>query len=109
MVADTPDPPYVAVIFSSLPTADLHGNADGYAETAAAMDELAAAQPGYLGVEHARTEGGLGITVSYWVDEAAARDWKRVGEHAAAQRLGRQRFYASYRVRIATVTREYGR
>ena len=97
------DPPCVAVIFTSLQGDDL----EGYADTAAAMESLAAAQPGYLGIEAARTPGGLGITVSYWADEASARDWKRVAEHREAQRAGRERFYADYRVRVATVSRSY--
>jgi heme-degrading monooxygenase HmoA len=101
-IAATPPPPYVAVIFTSLRTP----GDDGYAETAAAMNELAARQPGYLGVEAARE--GLGITVSYWRDEASARAWKGVAKHVTAQRRGRDAWYRDYRVRVATVTRDYG-
>jgi heme-degrading monooxygenase HmoA len=100
--ARTPEPPYVAVIFTSVPS----GDDRGYAVMAARMAELAAAQPGYLGVESARAE--VGITVSYWVDEASARDWKAVAEHLVAQQRGREAWYADYRVRVATVSREYG-
>jgi len=74
---------------------------------AARMDELAAQQPGYLGVESVRD--GLGITVSYWADEPAAAAWKQVADHVAAQELGRTMWYSHYRIRIATVAREYGR
>jgi heme-degrading monooxygenase HmoA len=102
-IASTPEPPYVAVIFTSVRTAD---DEDGYAATAARMEELAAEQPGYLGIESARDD--LGITVSYWRTEADAQAWKQVAEHLAAQRLGRDRWYRSYRVRVATVEREYG-
>lgn len=101
-VARTPEPPYVAVIFSSLQTDDL----DGYAETATRMEQLAAEQPGYLGYETARS--GLGITVSYWATEDDAKAWKRIAEHVEAQRRGRAQWYADYRVRIARVEREYG-
>jgi heme-degrading monooxygenase HmoA len=73
------------------------------------MCELAAEQAGYLGVESARGASGLGVTVSYWRDEAAAAAFRRVAEHAAAQRHSRERWYSEYRVRVATVTREYGR
>ena len=100
--AATPEPPYVAVIFTSMRT----DGDNGYAETAEAMERLAAQQPGYLGIEAARE--GLGITVSYWRDEASARAWKQVSEHLVAQRRGRQAWYLDYRVRIATVTRDYG-
>jgi heme-degrading monooxygenase HmoA len=99
--ADTPPPPYVAVIFTSVRTA----GDDEYAATAEQMATLAARQPGYLGVESARD--GLGITVSYWRDAAAAAAWKQVAEHLVAQRRGRDEWYADYRVRIATVERDY--
>ena len=78
----------------------------GYDATAARMRELAARQPGYLGMESAH--GDVGITVSYWADDDAARAWKEVAEHLGAQRLGRQRWYSHYRVRVATVSRDYG-
>jgi heme-degrading monooxygenase HmoA len=108
-IADTPEPPYVAVIFTSSRTP----TDDGYAETAARMDELAALQPGYLGVEAVRATGdsgerSLGITVSYWATEEDARAWKRVVEHRSAQQAGRDRFYEEYTVRIANVARAYG-
>jgi heme-degrading monooxygenase HmoA len=109
LLANTPEPPYVAVIFSSLRTpAD-----DGYAKTATRMDELAAEQPGYLGVEAVRATGeasetALGITVSYWRTEEDARNWKRVAEHRAAQLQGRERWYEAYTLRIAHVERVYG-
>ena len=98
-------PPYVAVIFTSVRTP----GDNGYAATAQRMDELAAEQPGYLGIESARDGDGFGITVSYWRDEDLAREWKRVAEHAEAQRRGREGWYERYTVRVATVTREYGR
>ena len=106
-IAATPRPPYVAVIFTNLQADDV--DLDGYGETADRMEALAAAQPGYLGFETARTSGGTGISVSYWTDAARAAAWKAVAEHAEAQRLGRERWYASYRVRVAVVEREYGR
>jgi heme-degrading monooxygenase HmoA len=101
-IASTPSPPYTAVIFTSVGADER----DGYAAMADRMFELAQEQPGYLGVESARET--IGITVSYWATEADAAAWKRVAEHAEAQRLGRQRWYEHYTVRIATVTREYG-
>ena len=101
-IAATPPPPYVAVIFTSLRT----DGDDGYAAMAATMERLAREQPGYLGIEAARE--GVGITVSYWRDEASARAWKQVGAHLVAQRRGREVWYRDYRVRIAHVTRDYG-
>ena len=101
-IAATPEPPYVAVVFTSLRTEGDHG----YAAMSRSMEALAAEQPGYLGIESARDD--VGITVSYWVDEAAARAWKQVAAHLVAQRRGREAWYADYRVRVATVTRDYG-
>ena len=83
--AATPEPPYYAVIFSSL----RQGPDAGYGETADRMMELAAQQPGYLGVESLRGPDGFGITVSYWRDEESIRAWKRDAEHAEARRRGR--------------------
>jgi heme-degrading monooxygenase HmoA len=99
--ANTPEPPYYAVIFTSTQTADL----EGYGDTAAKMIELAAQQPGFLGVESARGADGLGITVSYWESEEAIADWRRHGEHRVAQQHGRERFYAEFFTRVAKVER----
>lgn len=102
MIARTPEPPYTAVIFTSLRSQGDHG----YAAMSELMVALAAQQPGYLGIEAARD--GLGITVSYWVDDAAAAAWKQVAEHLIAQERGRAAWYVDYQVRVATVTRSYG-
>ncbi len=103
-LALTPEPPYVAVIFTSLRT---HSTNDGYGAMADAMDSLAATQEGYLGHESARGTDGLGITVSYWRDEESVVAWKRVAEHLVAQRLGKERWYEAYQVRVARVDRAY--
>jgi heme-degrading monooxygenase HmoA len=101
-LADTPAPPYFAVIFTSLRTTE----DAGYGQMSEEMVRLAEAQPGFLGVESARDE--LGLTVSYWRDQDSIAAWKRQVDHLGAQRLGRERWYAAYRVRIARVEREYG-
>ena len=100
-----PPPPYTAVIFCSVRTS---GGDEEYAATAARMEELAAEQPGYLGLESARGADGAGLTVSYWRTPEDASTWKRVAEHRVAQRRGREEWYASWTVRVATVEREYG-
>jgi heme-degrading monooxygenase HmoA len=100
--ADTPEAPYVAVIFTSTRSDGDHG----YGATAEAMAELAASQPGYLGIESAR-DADLGITVSYWADDTAALAWKQVAAHLVAQRRGREAWYRDYRVRVAVVHRSY--
>lgn len=105
-IVRTPEPPYYAVIFTSLRTA---ANPEAYDNVAAQMVELAHGQPGFLGIESesARDKSGAGITVSYWASEQAIFAWKRVAEHRAAQRLGRERWYGDYTVRVARVERAY--
>jgi heme-degrading monooxygenase HmoA len=102
-IAKTPEPPYYAVIFTSTRTSV----AEGYAETSAEMQRLAALQPGYLGIESARDES-LGISVSYWRDLESIRAWKAVLEHQRAQSQGRTAWYQAYETRIARVERDYG-
>ena len=103
-IAPTPQPPYTAVIFTSVRN-DV--DESGYAATAGEMEQLAARQPGYLGIETVRQDS-LGVTVSYWATREHARAWKAVAEHRLAQRQGRETWYRSYRVRVATVEQEYG-
>jgi heme-degrading monooxygenase HmoA len=102
MLANTPPPPYYAVIFSSIRT----DNPIGYSDMAQRMVELATDQPGFLGVESARNE--VGITVSYWATEADIQRWKQHAEHLIAQQLGRTDWYSAYKTRIAKVERDYG-
>lgn len=102
MIANTPPPPYYAVIFTSLKKV----NDPAYTEMAIQMAELARQQPGYLGMESAREE--VGITVSYWKDQASIRAWKQHVDHTVAQRKGRQDWYKAYQVRVAKVERDYG-
>ena len=101
---NTPVPPYYAVIFTSVRT---EGDR-GYAEMATRMAELGSTYDGFLGMESARGADGLGLTVSYWRDEAAILAWKRDAEHQRAQEAGQKTWYASYQVRIARVERAYG-
>jgi len=100
--AATPQPPYFAVIFSS----QLSESTSGYVELAERMLELAARQPGYLGVESVRDATGMGITVSYWSSRESIAAWKRHSEHSLAQQLGRSTFYRDFRLRIAVVESE---
>ena len=81
------------------------GADDGYGDTAAEMDSLAHAQPGFLGVDSARTDDGVGITVSRWSSIAAMVSWRRVVAHAEAQQQGRAHWYEWYRSDVARVDR----
>ncbi|RMT83853.1 antibiotic biosynthesis monooxygenase [Pseudomonas viridiflava] len=104
MIASRFPTPYYAVVFTSLRKVD-----DGldYGEAAQRMIELARQQPGFFGVESARDESGLGITLSYWADEAAIRAWKAHAEHAEVREQGRACWYQSFTTRVCKVERDY--
>lgn len=102
LIAQTPKPPYYAVIFTSIRTeVD-----EGYAQMASKMVQLAATQPGFLGLESARD--GVGITLSYWDSLEAIKNWKANVEHLEAQKLGHEKWYSSFKTRICKVEKDYG-
>ena len=99
----THEPPYYAVIFTSVRT----GDDAGYDAMAGALVEHAKSQPGYLGIETTRGVDGLGITVSYWKDEASILAWKNHTTHLMAQKNGIERWYDHYELRVAKIERAY--
>ncbi|MFD1674586.1 antibiotic biosynthesis monooxygenase family protein [Alicyclobacillus fodiniaquatilis] len=101
-IAQTPKPPYYAVIFTSERT---DGN-NGYAKMAEEMVKIASVQPGFLGVESARES--VGITVSYWESLEAIQNWKQNERHIIAQKLGKSDWYLKYKTRVSKVERDYG-
>ena len=102
MIVTHLEPPYYAVIFSTI----VEDNLEGYSKTAQRMEELAQQQNGYLGIESARNE--IGITVSYWQTLEDIVAWKNNVEHTEARNLGREKWYKQYQLRICKVEREYG-
>ena len=103
MFATTPKPPYWAVIFTNQ-RSDIEA---GYADMGDRMVELAAQQPGFLGVESVRDSEGCGITVSYWQSEAAIAAWKANSEHQLAQQQGFAKWYSGFELRVACVERAH--
>lgn len=99
--ATTPQPPYYAVIFTSVRT----DGDNGYSEMAEQMLELAASQPGFLGLETARQD--IGISVSYWESLEAIASWRANLSHRQAQARAKD-WYTAFRVRVCRVEREYG-
>ena len=73
------------------------------------MSELAAQQPGFLGMESVRGADGFGITVSYWSSEEAIAAWKAHIDHRPTQETGKRLWYADYHIRVAKVERDYGK
>ncbi|MGV6846084.1 MAG: antibiotic biosynthesis monooxygenase family protein [Lutibacter sp.] len=101
MIATTIKPPYYAVIFTSV----LKSDELEYFEMAKKMETLVKSQPGFLGIETARTT--VGITVSYWESLLAIKKWKMNLEHQKAQELGKTKWYEKYKIRICKVERDY--
>ncbi|MBT3621239.1 MAG: antibiotic biosynthesis monooxygenase [Flavobacteriales bacterium] len=103
MIANTPQPPYIAAIFTSIRT-DVE---EGYEQ----MNELTFKElesiEGYLGYEAFRDENGFGVNVSYWKDMEALKNWRDNTLHQKAQELGKEKWYTNYKLRICTVERDY--
>lgn len=91
---------YFAVIFTAQRTVS---DENMYQIMSERMVQLAQEQQGFLGLESVRGDDGIGITVSYWVDRAAIRNWRVHAEHLMAQQMGRQEFYQWYQLRVAEV------
>ena len=102
LLARTPEVPYWSVIFTSRLT---EGHA-GYVDAASRMLDLARQQAGFLGVDSARGEDGIGITVSYWRDLEAVRAFGRIHEHRIVQAQGREKWYRCFSLRVAKVEEE---
>ena len=101
--AKTPKDHYYAVIFSS----QLNEEHDGYHEMGEKMFEIASDQPGYFGLETARDGTNFGITVSYWDSEESIAAWKQHAKHLVAQKMGIDRWYEHYELRVARIERSY--
>ncbi|HEY1180114.1 MAG TPA: antibiotic biosynthesis monooxygenase [Phytomonospora sp.] len=99
-----PEPPYYVTVFTITPSGV---DPDGYAAMNDRMVELATRQPGYLGRESTVLADGSDLTVIYYTDAASIRAWQQHPEHLEAQRLGKGRWLARYRVEIARVERAY--
>jgi heme-degrading monooxygenase HmoA len=99
-IANTPKPPYYAVIFTSIRT---EGD-NGYAEAAAHILEIARQQPGFLGYEAARVD--IGVSVSYWESLEAIKAWKEHPEHKKVQ-AKEKLWYGENKIRISKVERDY--
>ncbi|MFF4270656.1 antibiotic biosynthesis monooxygenase family protein [Streptomyces sp. NPDC001536] len=97
-------PPYYAVVFTSLRTDET----TGYDATAERMGELVQEVPGFLGEDSARTPGGLSITIAYFRDLAGIEQWRRNAEHREAKEHGRAHWYERYVIHIARVEHSHG-
>ena len=97
----------IAVMFEVRPR---DGQRDRYLEMAAALRLALAQIDGFISIERFESLGEPGrmLSLSFWRDEAAVRQWREYAEHRAAQHAGRASVFEDYRLRIATVVRDYG-
>ncbi len=86
------------------------GRRDEYLDLAAELKAELEKVDGFISVERyeSLTEKGKLLSLSTWRDEAAVRAWRNVAEHRVAQAKGRGGVFAGYRLRVASVMRDYG-
>jgi heme-degrading monooxygenase HmoA len=97
----------IAVIFEVLP----HANGrQRYLELAAELAPLLQGLDGFISIERFQSlsDPARLLSLSFWRDEAAVQDWRRLEAHRAAQSEGRTGVFADYRLRVAQVQRDYG-
>ncbi len=97
----------IAVIFEVVPR---DGSKDAYLAAAASLRPLLEKMDGFISVERFQslTEPGKLLSLSFWRDEEAVRQWRNLDEHRRIQHAGRDRMFADYRLRVAGVLRDYG-
>jgi len=97
----------IAVIFEGEPHLD---QKDAYLRAAEHLRPLLAKVDGFLSIERfeSLTHPGKILSLSFWRDEAAVRQWRNVEEHRRVQGAGRNAIFADYRLRVAQVVRDYG-
>lgn len=97
----------IAVIFELEPRP---GAQDRYFGLAADMRPLLEGIDGFLSVERFQsvTTPGRFVSLSFWRDEASVRAWRCHADHRGAQREGREDLFSNYRLRVASVIRDYG-
>ena len=97
----------IAVIFEVIPSADAM---DAYLDHAARLKPLLERIDGFISVERFRSlaDPAKLLSLSFWRDEEAVRAWREHGEHRITQAAGRAGVFSDYRLRVATVMRDYG-
>lgn len=97
----------IAVIFEVWPT---EGKAGEYFDLAAALRQDLAQIDGFISVERfeSLTTKGKYLSLSFWRDEKAVSAWRNLETHRKAQAMGRGSVFADYRLRVASVIRDYG-
>jgi len=97
----------IAVIFEVWPAA---GHTGTYLDAAANLKPLLAGIDGFISIERFESlaQPGKLLSLSYWRDEEAVRQWRNTEAHRAVQSAGRESILADYSLRVAQVIRSYG-
>lgn len=97
----------IAVIFEVLPHAE---HKQAYFDIAADLKLLLADIDGFISIERFQSlsDPNKILSLSFWRDEDAVKNWRNVESHRAAQSIGRGTIFSDYRLRIAAVIRDYG-
>lgn len=97
----------IAVVFEVIP--NQHRTSE-YFEHAAKLKSTLEAMDGFVSVERfeSLTQPGKFLSLSFWRDEEAVKGWRNQTQHRATQTAGREHIFADYRLRVASVVRDYG-
>ena len=97
----------IAVIFEFTPA---EGRFADYKALAEGLNDQVRGFDGFISIERFQSisDGGKFVSLSFWRDEEAVRAWRNVMQHREAQKQGRAGIFKSYRLRIASVVRDYG-
>lgn len=97
----------IAVIFEVEPA---EGRREDYLDHAARLRPVLEKIDGFISVERFQsiTDPKKVLSLSFWRDEDAVIAWRNTAAHRASQRAGREGVFAGYRLRVASVMRDYG-
>lgn len=96
----------IAVIFEFTPAA---GRFPEYLDLVGTLKADLERADGFISLERFEsiTTEGKYVSLQFWRDEEAVRKWRNLQRHRDAQARGRAGIFASYRLRIASVLRDY--
>lgn len=97
----------IAVIFEVIPA---EGNMQEYLKIAAELKPILQNIDGFVSIERfsSLTQEGKLLSLSFWRDEEAIKEWRNIEAHRLAQQKGRDALFSDYRIRVANISRDYG-
>lgn len=97
----------IAVIFEVIPHTDTKQQ---YLDIAAELKPTLLEMDGFISIERFQSlsDPSKILSLSFWRDETAVAHWRNTEIHRAAQSKGREQVFSDYRIRIATIVRDYG-